>query len=222
MKKVDFESIEQLFVENSNPLKIDQMEAYMKHRFKYLGITSPERKSLLKSIFKNMKWTREMVLDFVNYCWESKYRELHYAGLDILMKQISHLKLEDLAFLEKLVLKNSWWDTVDGLAVNCIGKILIKDEKTKNQMVHNWADSENIWLRRTAILHQLKYKKLVDVKLMELTLSKAKGTKEFFLNKAIGWMLREYAKSEPEYVRNYCNTHDISNLSRREALKHLL
>lgn len=219
MNKEEFKEIENLFIENSNPDKIDKMTAYMKGRFKYLGISAPERKEILKSIFLGFKWKREEMLEFAGLAWKSEYRELQYAGLDILHKHSKKIAHEDIAFLEQLVTTHSWWDTVDSLAVNPIGKTLKQNEALKRKWVLSWAASDNMWLKRTAILHQLKYKNDVDTELMEHCIKQANGTSEFFLNKAIGWMLREYSRTDPAYVRSYCEENKLSNLSRREALR---
>ena len=198
------------------------MKAYMKGKFEYAGITSPERKRLLKQVFQGYQWERNELLDFVRKCWDCEIRELQYVAMDILRKSQKLLTIEDLDFVEQLLIQKSWWDTIDGLAVNTVGYILKGDMEVRSAWVVKWANSDNIWLRRTAILHQLKYKDLIDIPLMEMSLDKANGTKEFFLNKAIGWMLREFARLNPDYVRDYVETHSLSNLSRREALKHLL
>ena len=219
MNEAGFKEIENLFMEHTNPEKIVKMTAYMKGRFTYLGITAPERKALLASIFEGYKWKREELLKFSDFAWDSKFRELHYAGLDMLMKYHKKLLISDIPLLEKLVTTHSWWDTVDGLAVNPIGKTMKNHPVEKEKWVRKWANSENMWLQRTAILHQLKYKNDVDVKLMEHTILKANGTKEFFLNKAIGWILREYSRTDPDYVREFCEVNVLSNLSKREALR---
>ena len=219
MNKQAFEDIENLFIEQSNPSKIDKMTAYMKGHFKYLGITAPERKALLSSVFKGYKWSRVDLVEFAGFAWNSEFRELHYAGLDMLHRHFKKLTLDDMPFLESLVTTHSWWDTVDGLAVNPIGKTLKNHRGIKRKWVLKWSDSENMWLKRTAILHQLKYKDQVDIELLEHTIHKANGTKEFFLNKAIGWILREYSRTDPEYVRQFCEVNVLSNLSRREALR---
>lgn len=221
METQDFNSIVQLFIEDGNPSKVESMKSYMKGKFEYAGITSPERKRLIRHFFQGYQWDRKELLNFVGKCWECEIRELQYVAMDILRKNQKLLTIGDLAFVEQLLLKKSWWDTVDGLAVNIVGGLLKSDIKVRREWIRKWANSDNIWLRRAAILHQLKYKDLVDVPLMEMTLKKANGTKEFFLNKAIGWILREYARLNPDYVRDYVDNHSLSNLSRREALKHL-
>lgn len=219
MKKDDFEAIEVLFIDNTNHSKKEQMEAYMKNRYTYLGITAPQRKELMKSIFQGIKWNRKDIVDFSKFCWASKYRELKYAAMDILHKHSKKLELQDLEFLEQLILADSWWDTVDSLAVNPVGELLSRDFKVRKHWVQKWANSNDMWLRRTAILHQLKYKDKVHTALLEETITKANGTKEFFLNKAIGWMLRQYSRTNPSYVIEFCEVNELSNLSRREALR---
>ncbi|WP_235298899.1 DNA alkylation repair protein [Portibacter marinus] len=219
MNAEDFSSIERLFIENQNLKKAEKMADYMKGHFQFLGISAPERKELLREVFQGFNWNRKELLEFAQHSWGSQYRELQYAGLDYLMKYRKKLIIEDIKFLEILVKTNSWWDTVDGLAVHPIGHLLIKDKTTKKKFITKWSDSTNMWLRRTAIIAQLKYKEEVDRELMEMAILKANGTKEFFLNKAIGWMLREFSKTDPEYVQVFCEQNELSNLSEREALR---
>lgn len=221
MEKSEFKEIEDLFISKRNPERSDKMEAYLKHKFTCLGITSPERKEILKSIFQGYKWNRVEMMSFADHCYQSQYREIHYAGLDILAKYKKKLTADDMPALETKVTAHSWWDTVDSLASNPIGQVFYSHPEMKMNYLSRWVESDNMWLRRTAILHQLKYKSGIDTDIMEWTIEKANGTKEFFLNKAIGWMLREYAKVNPDYVRGFCEKHDLSTLSKREALKNI-
>ena len=191
----------------------------MKDQFEYMGLSSPARKLAIKEVFTGFRLTKEELFIFTEMAWGSRYREMQYVAMDLLRRHQKELSTEDIPTLEGLVLNKSWWDTVDALAVHAIGQTLKKDSVAKERWVLNWADSKNIWLKRTAILHQLKYKKDVDIDIMEVTLAKANGTKEFFLNKAIGWMLREYSRVNPSYVHDYCERTSLSPLSRREALR---
>ncbi len=219
MTKEEFAEIEEFFIEHGEVKKQVQMEAYMKNRFKFLGITAPSRKELLSRLFKGMKWTREELIDFAKLCWHSSYRELQYAGQDMLMKKEKLLQSTDIELVEYFLGNKSWWDTVDALSVNVAGKLMKRHPEMRYRKVEEWMKNEDIWIKRAAILHQLKYKSDVDTKLMERTLLAANGTTEFFLNKAIGWMLREYSRTDSEYVMNFVEKNELSKLSRREALR---
>lgn len=221
MRKQLLENLLDCLEDYRNPDLTRQMESYMKDNFAFAGINSPTRKRLVKDIFKDKKWSRESLLEFAELCWEAEWRELQYIAIDLLTKNRKIMILEDIAFIEKLIISKSWWDTVDGLAVNIMGYLLRLDMETRMKYLESWCNSNNIWLKRTAVLHQLKYKKEVDIEILVYTIDCAKGTREFFLNKAIGWMLREYSKTNPAYVEAFVEDSDLSALSKKEALKHL-
>ena len=217
----EFQKIESYFIAQKDNVRAEKMAKYMKNKFSFLGISSPLRRDIMKVLFQGKKWDREESMSFTKLCWDSNYRELQYSGIDIISKHKNKLDFNDLIDLEVMVVNKSWWDSVDGLASNPIGSILHKDKSLQWDYVRKWANSSDIWLKRTAIIHQLKYKFDIDTDIMEYCIDKANGTKEFFLNKAIGWMLREYAKTNPDYVKTYCDSNELSNLSRREALKNI-
>ncbi len=219
MTRSEFESLENHFIAYGDASRVNKMKAYMKDQFDYMGLTAPARKVAIKDVFAGFRLSKSDLLSFTKQAWESKYREMQYVAMDLLRRQIKDLTVDDMPMLESLLLNKSWWDTVDGLAVHPIGQTLKKDPVSKSTWVNRWADSDNLWLRRTAILHQLKYKDKVDLDLMEITLDKANGTSEFFLNKAIGWMLREYSRIDADYVLDFCERKTLSTLSRREALR---
>jgi 3-methyladenine DNA glycosylase AlkD len=119
-----------------------------------------------------------------------------------------------------MVTNKSWWDTVDFIAVKLIGNYFKVFPELKEDYINKWIASENIWLQRSALLFQLKYKKDLDPKLMAYTIKQLLGSKEFSVNKAIGWVLREYGRTNPNWVLDFVNTTStISNLSKKEALR---
>lgn len=127
----------------------------------------------------------------------------------------------DISIIEKIIITNSWWDTVDVIAKYLVGGYLKQYPQVRETVIGNFSSSDNMWLNRTAILFQLGYKKDTDKVILFRECDKHKGNKEFFIRKAIGWALREYAKANPEAVKVFVKTARLSPLSEREALKNL-
>ena len=203
--------------ENSIEENIIPMEKYMKNNFKFLGIKSVERRKLSKGFLRKEK-------DIINweevfYLWELEEREFQYIALDYLKARKKFLKIDDLENLLKLAKKKPWWDTIDLLAP-LVGEAIF-DFKDKNKLMLDLSKDENMWLRRIAILRQLKFKEDTDEKLLEEIIKNNFGSKEFFINKAIGWILREYSKTNNIWVRNFLDEYKsvLSPLSIREGSK---
>ena len=197
------------------------MKAYMKNKFEFLGVKTPARRKLVKAFFKQQT---DCVIDwnFINEAWNNPYRELQYVALDYLEIRKKLLTPSDLPDLKKLAQTKSWWDTVDLLS-KIIGDVVNRNKELKTLMLE-WSKKENdIWLRRVAILHQLSFKENVDKFLLEAILEDNLCDSEFFINKAIGWALRDYSKVNPEWVRKFIekNRSEMANLSLREASKYL-
>ena len=203
------------------PEKADSMEAYMCHQFPFLGIAGPERNALYRKYFPSAKKTKMIDWDFVDTCWEKEPREYQYVGANYLKAMQSYLTKDDLPKLERLVVTKSWWDTVDILD-RVVGS-LVADYPELEDVLLKWSLSDNIWLRRVAIDHQLLRKEKTNVQLMEKILLNNLDQTEFFINKAIGWALRDYSKTNPEWVARFIekNKKRMSELSIREASKYL-
>ena len=204
-----------------NPEKAGPMEAYMRHQFSFLGIAAPERNVLYKKYFPSAKKTKVIDWDFVDTCWEKEPREYQYVAANYLKAMQSYLTKDDLPKLERLVVTKSWWDTVDILD-RVVGS-LVADHPKLEDVLLKWSLSDNIWLRRVAIDHQLLRKEKIDVRLMEKILLNNLGQTEFFINKAIGWALRDYSKTNPEWVARFIekNQKRMAELSIKEASKYL-
>ena len=201
--------------------KAGPMEAYMRHQFPFLGIAGPERNSLYKKYFPEAKKTKIIDWDFVDTCWEKEPREYQYVAANYLKAMQSYLTKDDLPKLERLVVTKSWWDTVDILD-RVVGS-LVYDKPELGEIILQWSLSDNIWLRRVAINHQLLRKEKTNVQLMEKILLNNLDQTEFFINKAIGWALRDYSKTNPEWVASFIekNRERMAELSIREASKYL-
>lgn len=228
MKTMDF--IERLRA-NKNPEKTEAMEQYMRNQFKFLGLQATERRKLAQPFLtekvreakEKARDTQGSVVDWALLftLWEQPEREFQLIGIDYLKKIQTLLVPADLEPLRRLVLTKSWWDTVDFLSKN-IGAIVQKDPALKDEMVR-WSLEENLWMRRVSILHQLSLKKDTDTALLKQVILNNQADDDFFIQKAIGWASREYAKTDEEWVRAFIRTHinELSRLSVREATKNL-
>lgn len=193
------------------------MQAYMKHQFVFLGIKTPLRRKL------SMPWLREMKKKTVDWtflacCFEQAEREFQYVACDYLIAVKNQILRSDLDQIEKLICTKSWWDTVDALD-EVVGDLHLRQD-IRDRLLR-WSLDDNIWLRRVAIDHQLQYKEKTDQALLGEIIRNNLSSSEFFIQKAIGWALREYGKTNPDWVRQFVSGHALPALSRREALKHL-
>lgn len=212
----------QLFENLRNEQLAKPMEAYMKHHFPFLGIKSPGRTEALKAFFATHELPGRSEL--FNEVWEIyglREREYQYVAIALLSKKLKSLDVVDLGFLEKLITEKSWWDSVDAISPTIVGDIVKRNRIEGEKVMLLWSDSDNMWLIRAAILHQLKYKKETNEKILIEIILKQVHSNEFFIQKAIGWVLREYAKTNPSFVRKFVGEHEFKPLSKREALKHI-
>lgn len=196
------------------------MKAYMRGRFEFLGVKTPARRKAAKAFFKkhggaDIDWR------FVRQAWEHPFREMQYAALDYLETRKNLLCPGDLPQLKKLAQSKSWWDTIDFLD-RLAGGIIAGFPETR-PVILQWSRDEDIWLRRLAIDHQLLRKDQTDQHLLEQILVNNLNQTEFFINKAIGWALRDYSKTNPGWVKNFIRQHHgkMAPLSIREASKYL-
>lgn len=212
--------IEKLFEQNSNINNAIPMSKYMKNKFEFLGIKSPLRRKIQKEYLKNnQNITLNNLEQIVKLLWNKNEREYQYFALDVLEKYCNKVPPRYIELYEFLIINKSWWDTVDLIASKLVGSLLFNHPELTEKIVTKWLKSNNIWLVRTAILFQLKYKEKTNTHLLELVIKSNLNSTAFFINKAIGWILREYSKTNPTYVKNFVKSNQLSNLSRREALK---
>ena len=204
----------------ANPDDAVAMKAYMKNKFEFLGVKTPARRKLTKAFFKQHT---DSVIDwnFINEAWKNPYRELQYTALDYLEIRKKLLTPSDLPRLKKLAQTKSWWDTIDFLD-RLVGSIIARFPETK-EIIVAWSCDEDIWLRRLAIDYQLLRKEKTDTELLEKILVNNLGRTEFFINKAIGWALRDYSKTNPDWVKDFIERHrvEMAALSIREGSKYI-
>lgn len=207
----------------ADPSKAPDMKRYLKGRFEFLGVTSPARRAAVADVITGARtWAADDLIDFAERCWARPEREFQYVGADVLKSGHRSLRPGDLAALKHLVSTKSWWDTVDVLASWPVGSIVSRHSGTGATM-DEWIDDADFWVARAAILHQLRSKDQTDVdRLFRFALRRASDT-EFFVRKAIGWSLRQYAHHDPDAVAQFVATHagELSNLTHREATKHI-
>lgn len=196
------------------------MKKYMKERFEFLGIRSPERRLLTKGFYNTHGLPPKNELEgIVVGLYSLPQREYHYTAIELADRLMKKSVQEDIFLLEYLLEHNQWWDTIDFIAANPVGRIFKQNPELIDIYYSKWNNSSSLWMNRAAILFQLKYKSSTDLQLLSTALEKHASSKEFFHQKAIGWALREYAKTDPEWVKNFVSTHKLSNLSKREAMK---
>lgn len=205
----------------ADPDQAISMSAYMRNLFPFLGISAKERKATYHSEFKQALKEKDVDFDFIQLCFNQVEREYHYAAVDYLLAIKSLLGPDHLPMLKQLIITKSWWDTVDGLD-GVIGFLVKSFPELKKQMVE-WSLDSNIWIRRVAIDHQLLFKEETDAELLALIIKNNLNQTEFFINKAIGWSLRDYSKTNPEWVSSFIeeNKSELAPLSIREGSKYL-
>ncbi|MCD9021423.1 DNA alkylation repair protein [Cohnella silvisoli] len=210
------------FREHADQEKARQMEAYMRNQYTFLGIKTPERNRLTKEFWlKHGIPAGDELLAVVKQLWQLPEREFQNVAMAFLEKHGKHAEKSDIDVFEQLVTTKSWWDTVDYLASHTIGDHLTKYPELIDSYTERWIESDDLWLRRTAILYQLRYKKRTDVERLFDYIRRCMDEKDFFIRKAIGWALREYSKTDEAAVRLFVAENPLSPLSAREALKYV-
>lgn len=195
------------------------MSSYMRNKFKFLGIKSPKRKEIFKEIFENFKNNKEIDKEFVVKFFNKDYREFQYIAIDYLIKMKKYFLKDDIFFIKDLIITKSWWDTVDLIASNLLGEICKKYPSLIDEQIVFWINDDNMWIRRSSIIFQLRYKENTNLEILQKSIESNIDDNEFFIQKAIGWALREYSKTDYKWVLNFINNHNLSKLSKREAEK---
>ena len=216
--------LKEQFEKNRNEALAIRMKQYMKDQYAYFGIPSPLRREILRDFLKTNGLPKENDLEEITKdCWNQPEREYQYFIMEVLGKMAKKADPSSIELYEYISVHKSWWDTIDYIASNLVGVHFQKYPDQINPRTEIWMISGNMWLQRVSLLFQLKYKSKTDVDLMTRYIERLFGSKEFFINKAIGWILREYSKTNPEWVVNYVheNKSRLAGLSYREALKWL-
>ncbi|MGL4820640.1 MAG: DNA alkylation repair protein [Bacilli bacterium] len=209
------------FYQYRNHARAGSMSAYMRQKFAFLGLDSATRRDLQKKYIMEMSDEPRLHRAFVLELWRLPEREFQYAAVDYLTKNRAKLERDDIFFLKKLIEQKSWWDTVDLLSSNIVGDLCLRYPELIESVMIPWSTSDNVWLRRTSILFMLKWKTDVDATALWRILENNAGHADFFIRKAMGWMLREYRKTNPLWVDDLVEQVPLSALTVREALKHV-
>lgn len=212
---------------SADPAKAPAMQAYMKSAMPYHGVNSPEQNAIWKRVFTDCPIRDESAWQAtVLELWRSaRFREERYAAIALTGDRAyqSFQTLAALPMYEELIVTGAWWDYVDVIAGKRIGGLLERFPREMKPVVRAWSRSPDLWKRRSAILSQLGFKHATDLKLLYACIEPNLGDREFFIRKAIGWALRQYAWTNPKEVQRYvrANQDRLSGLSLREALKNV-
>lgn len=209
------------FAENANMEIAEWMSKYMRGKFAFYGLKSPTRRIIQKAIIQDHGLPPiEHLPELMEQMWQAEHRDLQLFGIDLLDKYIKKVDADFIEVLEKLILTKSWWDTVDLLAIRMVGHLFKRFPHHVPDYPNKWMASDNIWLQRSAIIFQLKYKKTTNTDLLFRYILQLKDTKEFFIQKGAGWALREYSKTDWELIYDFINQEeDLAPLTKREGLK---
>jgi 3-methyladenine DNA glycosylase AlkD len=216
------DALRALLAAHANPANAGPMRAYMKNQFAFFGIKSPDRVALVRGfVAAHGLPPVEEIEAIARRLWEAPERECQYAALDLVERSLKRLPPEAMVWIEHLIITKSWWDSVDPIASHLVGGLVRRYPDLRDRWIGRWRLSDNIWLRRTTLLYQLGFKDGTDAELLFALIRENLDSREFFIQKAIGWALREYSKIAPEAVRQFVAETPLAPLSRREALKWL-
>jgi 3-methyladenine DNA glycosylase AlkD len=215
------QALESEFAMSANPKIAAEQKAYLKNRFEFYGIKTEARRTIQKPFLnKSFLPSKREAFLMIKKLWLRPEREFHYFSQELAFRYLKNSEVKDIELYEFMVTHNSWWDTVDFIATKLMGAYFKSFPETSEKYVSKWIDSKNIWLQRCALLFQLKYKDELDTHLLSKTINALLGSKEFFINKAIGWVLRQHSRVNPNWVIDFVeSTPELAPLSRKEALR---
>ena len=211
-----------IFEQHADTAQAEPMARYMRNKFDFYGIKAPRRRELFKNFISTFGLPAVEQLDIVlRDLWLQPQREYQHWGLDLLQKFQKQVEPGFVRMLEHLIVTKSWWDTVDALAVHPVGTHFARFPQVRAEYLQRWHSADNFWLRRTTLLFQLRYKTETDNALLFTLIRENCESNEFFIQKAIGWALREYSKTNAAAVNRFAKDTELAALSKREALKWL-
>lgn len=205
----------------AQPQRRAPMRAYMREQFDFLGLPTPLRRAVSRPWLRELDAAdAETCLALAQALWREPQREFHYLALDLLARHVAQLPPQSLPALLALATDQSWWDSVDPLAGTLVGG-LVHRHRSLQPAMDRLSGDDNPWLRRVALLHQLNWKQDTDRERLFAYCRANAADGDFFIRKAIGWALRQYARIDGDAVRDFVERNALSALSRREALKHI-
>jgi len=221
MNNVTFiDALQNEFKASANSALAMKQKAYLRNQFEFYGLKTTERRDIQKPFLnKNFLPKKSDSIAIIKELWQKPQREYHHFSQELAFKYVNQLEKTDIDLFEYMVTNQSWWDTVDFIANKLMGAYFKKYPEQRQVYIEKWLKLTNIWLHRSALLFQLKYKSDLDKKLLNHIINSLLGTNEFFINKAIGWVLREYSRTNSEWVIEFTEKTELSPLSNREALR---
>ena len=208
------------FKANANSKIASQQKAYLRDQFSFYGMKTPLRRAVQKPFLVNEYLPpKEQLEGLVRTLWNKPQREYHYFAQELVQKYTKQFEEKDIILFEFMITNNSWWDTIDFIATKIIKSYFKKFPDQRDASIERWISSGNIWLQRTCIIFQLLEKEKTDVPLLRHVITSLLGSKEFFIDKAIGWALRDYSRTNPEWVMNFVKNVALHPISKKEALK---
>ena len=212
--------LEDIFKQHGDKEKAVQMEKYMRNKFDFYGLHANERRKLSRHLQKiDNRPPHSQLSQVIIKLWSKNKRELHYFAMELFERYKTDFRIGDIKLMVYMVENKSWWDTVDFISKKLVGQYFKTYPQFRDEFNSKWLKSNNIWLKRTALLFQLGYKDETDSELLFINIKKLKDIDEFFIQKAIGWSLREYSRTAPKKVENFIKNNELSSLSTREGLK---
>ena len=203
-----------------NPENARWMRQYMRNKYLFIGIKKPEQALVFKDIYKKYGKADDWY-EVSSELFAMPEREFQYVAIEYLWKAKNSWDSRVPLLVHRWVDENSWWDVVDVLGPKVLGLYFQRFPQELSEWIPLWMESPNFWHQRLCILFQLGYKNQTDLTLLSTIILSLNTSKEFFIQKAIGWSLRQYARTDPEWVLNFVDRHPLMPLSKREALKHL-
>lgn len=215
-------SIEELFRKNGNRERAAGAKVYMRDLFNYFGISTPDRRQLEREFHNEHALPSFSETEqIVRKLWTKSERELQYFAMELCYKHRKAFPRKALHLFEYMIRNKSWWDTVDFIAIKLVNSYFQLYPDMILPKTKEWINSGHIWLMRTALIFQNNDKKKTDEKLLFKLILICSGHPDFFIRKAIGWSLRQYARTNPASVKKFVTASELSELSRKEALKHI-
>lgn len=214
----------QIYAENANHDTALQQKAYMKDQFAFFGLKAPERRQLHRPFLQKKHLPeKDVAVQIAKELYAQPQRELHYFAIELMAKYVKSYEKKDIHWIEFLITHNSWWDTVDFVAAKIAGAYFNLFPEQITIVTQKWINSGNLWLQRSALLFQLKYKENTNEELLAKYILQLADDDDFFIRKSIGWILREYAKTHADWVKNFVqqNVDKLSELSKKEALRNM-
>ena len=216
-------SLAKQFETHANAANAIAMKAYMRNQFEFFGIVTPLRRSITKEHIKNTPLpTYDELENILKELWQFPQREFHYFAVELLAVYKKEWDKNLIKLIEYLLTHRSWWDSVDHIATELTSPYFKKFPEQIVPVTTKWNRSKNFWLQRSSIMFQKQYKKETDKELLAKHILNVADSQEFFVQKAIGWALREYSKVNPKWVKQFVKQHDLPPLSKREALKRII